>query len=620
MSDMKKKCSQPSMIFISLAVACFTSLLLASVDSRAITLPKGYWSESQSAEILEKTFVLTLNPDLTGLTPGELSAAEKLIEVGQIFHSIYENSRHHQAASSYEKLVTMHRDLGSPNATQNILDLHYLFKGPIARTMDNEYVPFLPVDEKVPGKNVYPWGVARDELDRYLTDNPKERSKILHVRTVVRRSERAVIDRDMAMLEKYPVLTVLHPELTNMLGRLKAHASEQAFYAIPYSVAYADQLFDAYRLLMEAAKDVETDDIEFARYLRHRARDLLANDYEAGDAAWVTGQFKRLNAQIGAYEVYDDELYSVKSFFGLVLMVKDEERSVALKSAIRGLQDFENSLPYEPRDEGGALTEHKRVREDIPVGVYNVVADFGQSRGTNTATILPNESYIARKYGRTILMRYNILTHPELIKIRGEALKAAVAPDYHGDFTAEGNFYRTLWHEIGHYLGPDLTHDGRQQEEAFEEISPILEELKSDLVSLFLVEALRERSYYSEKDLKGVYASGIRRVILKTRPKKSQPYQTMELMQFNYFLERGLLEFSTETDKLGIHYDRYHDVVATMLEEVLALQYKGDKAAAECYIERYSSWDENIHGRLAESMRRTERYRYAMVKYGILGE
>ena len=32
------------------------------------------------------------------------------------------------------------------------------------------------------------------------------------------------------------------------------------------------------------------DDAEFAGYLRNRARDLLSNDYESGDAAWVTGR------------------------------------------------------------------------------------------------------------------------------------------------------------------------------------------------------------------------------------------------------------------------------------------------------------------------------------------
>jgi hypothetical protein len=57
-----------------------------------------------------------------------------------------------------------------------------------------------------------------------------------------------------------------------------------------------------------------------------------------------------------------------------------------------------------------------------------------------------------------------------------------------------------------------------------------------------------------------------------------------------------------------------------MLEEVLALQYNGDKTAADRFIETYSTWTEELHGVLAEAMKNTEQYRYAMVKYGVLGD
>ena len=55
------------------------------------------------------------------------------------------------------------------------------------------------------------------------------------------------------------------------------------------------------------------------------------------------------------------------------------------------------------------------MRQRIPVGVYRVIADFGQARGANTATILPNDADYARKYGRTILIRFNILNNPVLV-------------------------------------------------------------------------------------------------------------------------------------------------------------------------------------------------------------
>jgi hypothetical protein len=314
--------------------------------------------------------------------------------------------------------------------------------------------------------------------------------------------------------------------------------------------------------------------------------------------------------------VYDDELYGVKSFFALSLLLRDREQSDALSRAISGIQAYENSLPYEPEGYDGKGNK-KSVREDIPVGVYNIIADFGQSRGTNTATILPNESEYARKYGRTILMRYNILKNPDLFQIRYDAFKAAVAGEHVDDLTPDGGYYRTLWHEIGHYLGPDRTRDGRDHGEALESASNILEELKADLVSLYLTRALENNGYYSAVQARMVYASGIRRVLLKNEPNRSQAYQTMELMQLNYYLENGLLSFDVKHKHLNIDYEQYHSVVKQMLAEVLSLQYEGNKDAANLFVDKYSIWDTKLHGALARAMKKTEKYRYAMVEYGV---
>ncbi|MBA2527711.1 MAG: NUDIX hydrolase, partial [Pyrinomonadaceae bacterium] len=383
------------------------------------------------------------------------------------------------------------------------------------------------------------------------------------------------------------------------------------FHAVPYAVAYADELMTVYALLNEAADAVVKDDEEIARYLRNRGRDLLSNDYESGDAAWITGHFKNLNAQIGSYEVYDDELYGVKTFFSFSLLSTRRQETTALRQAMRGLQELEDSLPYE---------NHKKIREDIPVGVYDVVADFGQSRGGNTATILPNESYLARRYGRTILLRANIMREPNIFQGTSRTWESAIAAEHKNDLSADGNFYRTLWHEVGHYLGVDRTKDGRDLDEALQENSSAMEEMKADLVSLFVAPELRKNNYYTDGQLRSVCASGILRVLQNNKPRRDQPYNTMQLMQWNFFLENGLLRFDPATRKLSIHYDRYHDVVGRLLEKVLDVQYAGDKAVADRFIEQYANWDENLHGAVATNIREQQRYRFRLFKYAQLSE
>jgi hypothetical protein len=502
------------------------------------------------------------------------------------------------------------------------LTLYRLNQGPIATTLENKREPFLPVEGVQAGKNVYPWGVKKEELEAFIAQHPEQRERFMDLRSRVRVALQKYLHDDHSRITKFPALDTLHPGLRQYLEALAAEktrhvfragmpASQWGYYAVPYAMAYADKLMRAYELLNSAADDVQKDDEEFARYLRNRARDLLSNDYESGDAAWVTGHFKNLNAQIGSYETYDDELYGVKTFFGFSLLSTRRQETTALRQAMKGLQALEDSLPYD---------HHKKVREDIPVGVYDVVADFGQTRGGNTATILPNESYLARRYGRTILLRANIMRDPNILEATSGTLKAAVGAEQAAALTSDGNFYRTLWHEVGHYLGVDRTKDDRDLDDALQEDASALEEMKADLVSLFVAEALRKQNYYTEAQLRSVYAGGILRVLQNNKPRRDQPYNTMQLMQWNFFLENGLLSFDPASKTLRIDNDKYHDVVGKLLAKVLEVQYQGDKAAADRFIDQYTPWDENLHGVIAKNIRDSQRYRFRLFKYAALGE
>ncbi len=461
----------------------------------------------------------------------------------------------------------------------------------------------------MPGKCFYPPGVTQHELDAFVAAHPEEQATVMGARTIVRRADYSALSRDLAALRRYPVLDVLHPELGDHLRALARTRPAHAFYAVPYPVAYPDSFLAVYRLLRRAATAVAPEDAEFAGYLHARARDLLANDYEAGDASWVTGRFRHLNAQIGAYETYEDELLGVKASHALSLMIADSARSAKVREATRGLQDFENSLP---------IATHKRVKEDLPVGVYDVIADFGQARGGNTATILPNESLYARRYGRTILLRRNIMTDPGITARARRTWEAAVAAPHRGDWSADGSFQRTLWHELGHYLGVDRDRRGRDLDPVLLELSGTLEEMKADLVSLYLAPALRKRGYYSDRDVRTLYGAGVLRMLLKNRPRPDETYGVMQLMQMNWFLDKGALTFDP-AGKLVIHWERYPAAVSSLLGQVLELQWNGDHGAARRFVDRWTTWDDR-HVRLAAAMKAAETSRFTLVHYAALGE
>jgi hypothetical protein len=602
-------------ILFALAVAglAATNLLAQSSGRRPAQngLPTGYWPLEKSRALMEKTGEVRLAPDTSHLTEGERRAMLKLIEVGKIFQSVYEQQRHARAVESHAALLALDKRLGSPESTRNLLNLYRLFQGPIATTLVNKREPLAPVELTAPGAAMY-GGATKEEVEAFLTAHPDKRDAILDQRTAVRRSNAANLRRDLGKLRQYPVLDALHPGLRAGLESALARPDAKGFYAVPYSVAWADEMVRSHGLLNEAADAVEKDDWEFARYLRNRARDLLSDDYESGDAAWVTGHFKNLNAQIGSYETYDDSLYGVKTFYSLNVLSNRREETDRLRAAMKGLQALQDTLPFK---------FERRVREEISVGAYDVVADFAQSRGGNTATILPNEAYLGRRYGRTIMLRANIMRSPELFQTGNiTTWEAAVDPRHKSELTSDGNFYRTLWHEVGHYLGVDVTKDGRELDTALQDDADLLEEMKADLVSLYVAEPLRKQGYYTDAQLRAVYASGVLRVLQNVKPRRDQPYQTMQLMQWNYFLEHGLLSFDRDTKHLRINYDKYREVVRDLLERVLRVQYEGDKAAADRFIDEYAKWDESLHGAVAANIRGQQRYRFRLFKYAALGE
>ncbi len=205
--------------------------LMPAIKINAQGLPAGYWPLEKSQPLIDKTQTIRLAPDVSHLSAGEKTAVAKLIEVGKIFQELYEQQRHPQATSAYRDLLQLDKRLGARPATQNLVTLNRLFQGPIATTLENKREPFLPVDPIQPGKNVYPWGVKKEEIDAFLTAHPEKRDSIFDLRTVVRRATAMNAQKDLATLRTYPVLDTLHPGLKSELTRLSRRRSRRCEFA-----------------------------------------------------------------------------------------------------------------------------------------------------------------------------------------------------------------------------------------------------------------------------------------------------------------------------------------------------------------------------------------------------
>jgi hypothetical protein len=109
------------------------------------------------------------------------------------------------------------------------------------------------------------------------------------------------------------------------------------------------------------------------------------------------------------------------------------------------------------------------------------------------------------------------------------------------------------------------------------------------------------------------------RVLQKSRPRPDQVYGVMQLMQLNWLLDRGVYVYDRPSGKLTIRFEKFHDAIAALLKEVLAIQHAGDRAAADRFIAKWSTWDDR-HAALAAAIKGAEKSRFRLVRYAALGE
>src|SRR6185436_5901890 len=221
------------------------------------TILAGAWSAKQVQEIAAKTLEVHLPLVPGALTPVERAAVAELLAAGERLHDVYLRQLHPQALAARDALAR-HPELAGHAALFRVMN------GPIATTLDNRRVPFLGVDADAPAKNVYPPGATREALDAHFAAHPEARAELLDSRSIVQAATPENIRAAVATLDAHPVLDVLHPGLRARL------TGAVGYMAVPYSVAYADEILFVYERLNAAASLLAESDPAFARFLRLR--------------------------------------------------------------------------------------------------------------------------------------------------------------------------------------------------------------------------------------------------------------------------------------------------------------------------------------------------------------
>jgi hypothetical protein len=421
--------------------------------------------------------------------------------------------------------------------------------------LDNN-LPFVGTVTMPPGHELYPKGMTRAQIERYVAQHPASKAAIYSPYTVV---------------EKRNGLLV----------------------TTPYHVRYKQFLEPMARDLRDAA--TLSSDPAFAKFLRLRADALLTDNYYASDLAWLDLQSPKIDIIFAPYETYLDDLLGVKTSYGASVLIRNEEESQKLAVYQKYVPEIQEALPVD------AAAKPSKRGHLTPMEVMDAPYRAGDLRHGYQAVAdnLPNDPKIHQEKGTKKIFFKNfmdarvddvILPIAQILMRQDQAAKAS----------GEGYLASTLLHEISHELGPTFARRGGKQVDIREAIGPAysgLEEAKADVTGMFGLKWLVDHGALAKDRLPEYYASYVAGLFRTLRFGTGEAHGRAEMMEFNYLQENHALAITN--GKYVIDYARMPAVLEQLCKRLLEFEDAGDRAGTEAWFTKYDTIPPELQKALA---------------------
>ncbi len=419
--------------------------------------------------------------------------------------------------------------------------------------------PFIGSEPMPPGRNLYPRGLTRADIEAYVKAHPGEKKAIYDERTVV-----------------------------ELVGR-----SPLKLATTPYHVKYKRWLESAATHLRKAA--TASGDRAFAAFLRSRARALTTDDYYPSDLLWVGLQNPKFDVIFAPYETYLDDLLGVKTSYGAAVMVRNEEESRKLAVFQKYVPDIQDALPLAAPD------RPSKKGHATPMEVMDTPFRAGDLRHgyQSVADNLPNDPRIHEKVGSKKIFFKNYMD-ARVDDVILPIARRLMRTDQASRASAEGCLTAVLMHEISHGLGPAFARHAGRQVDIREAIGPAhsgLEEAKADVTGMFGLKWLVDHGALPRERLEEYYASYVAGIFRTVRFGTAEAHGRAEMMEFNFLSERGAITRDA-TGRYGIDYSRMPESIAAVTKELLEIEATGDRARAESWFARYDKMPADLRSAL----------------------
>jgi hypothetical protein len=517
------------------------AILSLSLAAPALAAPARFPDAAALRRAEARYAPVDLKVDLSRLPPPERAALAKLVEAARLMDALFLR----QVWSGNEALLL--ELLEDPSSLARARVAYFLRnKGPWDRLDDDRaFVPGVP-SKKPDAANFYPAGATKEEVERWLaTLSPAEKETATGFFTVIRRLPG---------------------------GKLAA---------VPYSIEYQGELARAAALVREAAK--LTEDASLTAFLEARADAFVGNVYRESDAAWMRLD-SAVEPTLGPYEVYEDGWFNAKAAFEAFVGVRDDAESAKLARFARELQGIEDALPIDD------ALKNPKLGALAPIRVVNEVFAAGDAaKGVQTAAYnLPNDEVITREMGSKRVMLKNV-QQAKFDKVLVPIAKVALSPADRANVAFDPFFTHILMHELVHGLGP---HEVRRPDggtvtvrAAIAETYSAIEEAKADVGGLFALQKLLDEGKLDPRMAQTLYPTFLAGAFRSIRFGLNEAHGKGMAVQLNWFLDAGAITVRKD-GTFAIDGARMREAVASLTRELMTIQGKGDRAAAQALLER----------------------------------
>ncbi|GJR01639.1 NUDIX hydrolase 3 [Tanacetum coccineum] len=365
--------------------------------------------------------------------------------------------------------------------------------------------------------------------------------------------------------------------------------SASDLYSIPYSQEYSLYLVKAAELMHKAGDLTSSPSLK--RLLHTKADAFLSNDYYESDIAWMELDSK-VDVTIGPYETYEDVLFGYKATFEAFIGVRDDKATSQVKLFGDHLQVLEQNLPMDTIYKSSEVIA-------APIRVVQLVYNSGDVKGPQTVAFnLPNDERIVKDRGTSMVMLKNV-SEAKFKLILQPIADVCIVKEQRELVDFDSFFTHTICHECCHGIGPHtITLPSGQKSTVrleLQELHSALEEAKADIVGLWALKFLIDKSLYPRVGVRlstsylphtPLQRDWALLLLLYWVNVVVASAQKGQALQFNWLFEKGGFVLHPD-ETFSVNFDKIEGAVESLSRVVLTTQAKGDKDAAQELLAKY---------------------------------